>query len=150
MADNKIRSSKTASAVKNGGHVSSGGRAGSHNISQGRSKNSTVAKLWNMSKEQWNTNDNISGGLMPTPWQEYPKHVYPEPGNMKNYVHVNNEEEERLALGGDKIVREEDEHERLVALAGVKGVQADKRWGVPRLTKAIEDAGHDSSVNPFK
>ena len=150
MADNRIKNtSKTASAVKNGGHASSGGKAGSHNISQGRSKNSTVAKLWRVNKDQWNTN-NISGGLMPTSWQEYPKHVYPDQDNLKNYVQVNNEEEERAALGGITIVREEDEHERLVTLAGVKGVQVDKRWGLPKLTKAIEDAGHDSSVNPFK
>ena len=151
MADNKVKStSKTASAVKNGGHPSSGGQAGSHNISQGRSKSSTVAKLWQVNRDEWNTNDNMSGGLMPTPWQEYPKHVYPDPDNTKKYIQVNNEEEEQAALGGVLIVREEDERERLVTLAGVKGVQVDKRWGLPKLTKALEDAGHDSTVNPFK
>ncbi len=87
---------------------------------------------------------------MSNQYQEYPKFIYHDPTNSKGYVVVNNAHEERLATGGEEVISEETEHKRLHALAAVKGVQVDKRWGPAKLTKAIEDAGFDPTVDPFK
>ena len=78
-------------------------------------------------------------------YQEYPKHV-----TVNGTLHVCNslEEEEAVTAGGE-IVREADERKRLVALAGVNGVQVDGRWSVERLSNAITDAGFDATANPF-
>lgn len=87
-------------------------------------------------------------------YQEYPKMVYPngisdKRGKPMKGVLVRDESEERTALGGEAVVREEDERTRLVKLCEVNGVQFDKRWGVERLKGVLDGAGHDSSKNPF-
>ena len=80
---------------------------------------------------------------------EYPKHVYPHPDNPKHFVVVRSAEEERLALGHEEIPDEDAEHKRLLAVASVKNLKVDKRWGPAKLTKAIEDAGFDPTLDPF-
>ncbi len=80
---------------------------------------------------------------------EYPKHVYPDPEKPKNFVVVNSAEEESLALGNEEIINDDDERKRLLAVAHVKKVPVDKRWGPAKLTKSIEEAGFDPTLNPF-
>lgn len=86
---------------------------------------------------------------MPNQFQEYPKHVYPDPDDRKKYVVVNSEEEEHLALKGTPIVRDEDERKRLLAVAEVNDLQVDGRWSIGRMKKVIADAGFDPEANPF-
>lgn len=86
---------------------------------------------------------------MPYSYQEYPKHVYPNPDDRKAFVVVNSEAEETEAMGGKKIVREEDEKRRLIALAEVKGVKVDRRWSAEKMVHAITEAGFDASLDPF-
>lgn len=83
-------------------------------------------------------------------YQEYPKLIYNDPANPSAFVKVNNEDEEAAVLAGGRVLREEDERGRLVALAEVKGVQIDKRWKPERIAAAIKDAGHDPQADPFK
>lgn len=80
-------------------------------------------------------------------FQEYPKHVYPN-GPDKPYVEVRSAEEEAEAMRSGTVVREEEEHERLVVVATIKGVKIDKRWGVKRLRDAISEAGFDPDLDP--
>lgn len=80
-------------------------------------------------------------------FQEYPKWVQPPVGAA---VIVNDEDEEAEVMAtGELAPREEDERVRLYAVAEVTGTQIDKRWSLERIAKAIEDAGHDSTANPF-
>lgn len=91
-------------------------------------------------------------------YREYPKMVYPKGIDAKDDkgkpipgIVVNNDEEEaRVMNTGTPPVREADEIVRLTTLADVKGVQIDKRWGVAKLTAAIEAAGEDPTLDPFK
>ena len=83
-------------------------------------------------------------------YQEYPKHVYPDPHKPKHSVIVRNHDEERAAMGHEEIIDDEVEHKRLLAVAHVKKIKVDKRWGPAKLTKAIEDAGFDPTLDPFK
>lgn len=85
---------------------------------------------------------------MSNPYQEYPKHIYPDPERPTHYVVVRSEEEEAQAMGGEAIVRDEDERKRLLAVGEVKGVQIDGRWSVARMRKAVTDAGHDPDLDP--
>lgn len=87
---------------------------------------------------------------MPYQYQEYPKHVYPTPGNHKHYVVVNSAEEEHAAVGGEEVVNDEDERHRLLTVASVNKVVVDKRWGPAKIIKAIEAAGFDPTANPFE
>jgi hypothetical protein len=80
-------------------------------------------------------------------FQEYPKHVYPN-GPDKPYVEVRSEAEEAEAMGSGSVVREEEEQERLVQVATIKGVKIDKRWGVKRLRDEIKAAGFDPDLDP--
>ena len=93
-------------------------------------------------------------------YREYPKMVYPgtkdgKPevngkGQAKKGVVVNNEAEEAEAMStGETPVREGDEQARLQKLCEINGVQFDKRWGAPKLTKALTEAGHDPTANPY-
>lgn len=103
-------------------------------------------------------------------WQEYPKMVYPgskdggktpdrhptRPGVFaQTPVLVNNEEEERAALGGDveltdagdgtkTILTDEDKRQELIEKLTIAGVQFDKRWGLPKLEAAWEE--HENPV----
>jgi hypothetical protein len=91
---------------------------------------------------------------------EYPKMVYPgssdgKPktngkGQSEPGVLVNNaaEEAEVMATGAAP-VRDEDEQARLQTLCEINGVQFDKRWGAAKLTKALTEAGHDPTADPF-
>lgn len=83
-------------------------------------------------------------------FQEYPKHVYPNADKPKHFVVVNSAEEESVAMGNEEIIDDEVERKRLLAVAHVKKVPVDKRWGPAKLTKAIEDAGFDPTLDPFK
>jgi len=83
-------------------------------------------------------------------FQEYPKAVYPDHTKPKHYVIVHNADEERTVLGNEEVIDEEAERKRLLAVADVKKVAVDKRWGPARLAKAIEDAGFDPTLDPFK
>lgn len=65
-------------------------------------------------------------------------------------VLVADEREEAVIMASKPLVREADEIARLQKVAEIKGVQFDKRWGVKRLTDAIETAGHDAALNPFE
>jgi|GEM_PF-4674420 len=79
-------------------------------------------------------------------FREFPKFVTPDGGEP---VLVQNAEEEAEALKtGEAPIREEDERKRLIILAEVKGVQIDKRWSAARMTKTIEDAGFDPTLDP--
>jgi hypothetical protein len=70
-------------------------------------------------------------------------------GRLEDGVLVNNEAEEREALStGEAPVREGDELARLQKVAEIKGVTFDKRWGAPKLIKAITDAGFDPTLDP--
>lgn len=80
-------------------------------------------------------------------YQEYPKLIY---SDDKNYTVVYDANQEQQLLGGEEIIDEEDERIRLFAVAKIKNVQVDKRWGPAKLTKAIEDAGFDPTLNPFE
>lgn len=86
------------------------------------------------------------------PWsyQEYPKHVYPDPKNPKAFVEVNNAEEERAALSGDKLEDAEFERTKLLKIAEIKGVVIDGRWSDKRIRDAITKAGYDPTENPFE
>lgn len=95
----------------------------------------------------------------PVEYAEYPKAVYPgakdpsrpydDKGKPLPFVRVNNREEEDLVMGGDPIVREDDERKRLIKVAEVKGVRIDKRWNSDNLRAAIIGAGFDAELNPF-
>lgn len=80
-------------------------------------------------------------------FMEFPKHVYPN-GPDQPYVQVNSPEEEAEAMKNGRVVREDDEHARLVEVATVKGVKIDRRWKNERLREAIADAGHDPDLDP--
>lgn len=137
---------KTAKSVRFNGHSSSGG----HTV-QGISKNTASPKFTRVDHSRWHNSDGILGdNNMPYQFQEYPKHVYPDPEKPKHYVVVNNAEQESAALGNKEIIDDEVERKRLLAVAEVKKVPVDKRWGPAKLTKAIEDAGFDPTLDPFK
>jgi ribosomal protein L15 len=146
MSDAKSKSG-TAKAVSRGGHPSSGGHFGK--ATPGRALRQNNNPMSRLNRSRWDYDPGSNGGEMPYQFQEYPKHVYPNPHKLKEYVVVNSEDEERLALRGEEIVREDEERKRLVTLAEVNHVQVDKRWGIHKLTKALDDAGFDSSANPF-
>lgn len=52
-------------------------------------------------------------------------------------VIVNNDAERKIAEGGEKVYREEDERAELLQRLYVKGIQHDKRWGVDKLRAAL-------------
>ena len=83
-------------------------------------------------------------------YQEYPKHIYNDPKNPKAFIVVRSADEEHKALKNEEIIDEDVERKRLLAIAAVKILQVDKRWGPAKLTKAIEDAGFDPTLDPFK
>jgi hypothetical protein len=83
-------------------------------------------------------------------FQEYPKHVYPNPDKPKYCIVVYDADQERAALGHEEVIDDEVERKRLLAVASVKKVAVDKRWGPAKLSKAIEDAGFDPTLDPFK
>lgn len=87
---------------------------------------------------------------MKSQYQEYPKCIYNDPENPKIYVIVNSAKEEQQVLGGEEVIDEDEERVRLLAVASVKKVAVDKRWGPAKLTKAIEAAGFDPTLDPFK
>jgi len=101
-------------------------------------------------RSRWDNSPGSAGVEMQYQYQEYPKHLYLDPKNPKAFTVVNDADQERLALGGEEVINEEDERNRLLTLASVNSVQVDKRWGPAKLTKAIEDAGVDPTANPFK
>jgi hypothetical protein len=81
-------------------------------------------------------------------FREYPMMVYPEGNHRGAGVLVRSDEERDHAMGGHKVVRDEDRHARLVKVAHVKGVKVDKRWNSDRIAAAITDAGHDPDLDP--
>lgn len=139
MSEFKTKGAKTARSVRTNGHSSSGG----HALRQTSSR--AYRSRWNNSGD-----DCPTGGDALNQYQEYPKLVYTDALNPKKYTIVNSVEEETAAVGGGEIINYEAERERLLAVASVKGVQVDKRWGPAKLTKAIEDAGFDPTLDPFK
>lgn len=144
MTDTKIKSRTPGKTP--GGH-SGHGVTGRNSLRQSNNKNSALSKN---NRINWDFDDGATGGSMTSQYQEYPKHIYNDPKNDRKFVVVNSEEEERAVLGGKEVIREEDEHDRLVTLASVNNVQIDKRWGNVKITNAIEKAGFDPSANPFK
>jgi hypothetical protein len=95
----------------------------------------------------------------PYEFSEYPKMVYPDSadgkpkyngrGQAELGIIVNDEAEEAEVMKTKAApVREGDEKARLLKVCAVKGVPFDKRWGVEKLTTAIEDAGFDASLDP--
>lgn len=138
------RTAKTMQSVRSLGHGASGG----HNTGAGRVPGNRSA-LSRTNRPLWDLDDpdyQSGGDMADYQFCEYPKHV-----TVHGKLHVcQNAEEEETARAGETIVRDEEERKRLVALAEVKGVQVDKRWGLPKIAKAIEDAGHDPALNPFE
>lgn len=131
------------SSVRSNGHVSSGGHNG--RAARTAKQNSAYSRA---NRPRWDVSDgNPTGGEMVSQYQEYPKLIYTDD---KNYIVVQDANQERQVLGGEEIIDEEDERIRLFAVAKVKGVQVDKRWGPAKLTKAIEEAGFDPTLNPFE
>lgn len=87
---------------------------------------------------------------MPTPYQEFPKHVYPWPDDPKRYIQVRNEAEEAEAMAQGALVRPEDERKRLVAIAEVGGLtRFDRRWGIDRMIAELKNAGLNPDANPL-
>lgn len=151
MTEVKSKGSKTSGSVRSSGHTASGGHHGTVPWSvRSPSKPNNNSALSRANRPRWDVSDGLSGGEMPYQYQEYPKHVYPHADKPKHFVVVNSEEEERQVLGGEEIINEEHERHRLLTLASVKKVPVDKRWGPAKLTKAIEDAGYDPTLNPFE
>lgn len=139
MSD-KSKGAKTARSVRTNGHSSSGGHA--------MRQNSVFSRI---NRSKWNNSSDYSpGDGALNQYQEYPKLIYNDVKDPKKYVRVNSIEEETAATGGEEVINDEDERERLFAVAAVKGVQVDKRWGPGKIIKAIEDAGFDPALNPFK
>jgi len=139
----------TKSSVRSNGHQTSGG----HGI--GRSNNSRVtvkqnSALSRINRSRWDWSDGSNGDSAISQYQEYPKHVYNNPDKPKHYVVVNSASEEAQVLGGEEVIDDEVERVRLLAVAQVKQVKVDKRWGPAKLTKAIEEAGFDPTLNPFE
>lgn len=140
------KGARSAAQVRSVSHAASGG----HNLGKGTPARNQIIQArqlaWNITEDD----DEDEGDPMAAyAYVEYPKHVYPWPDEPKRFVQVNNADEEVTALAQGTIVREEDERKRLVALAEVKGVQVDGRWGLGRMEKALSDAGHDHTANPF-
>jgi hypothetical protein len=93
-------------------------------------------------------------------FSEYPKMVYPksEDGKTPTYngrgqaedgIIVNDEAEEAAVMATSKPpVREDEEIARLQKVCETKGVKYDRRWGVKKLTSAVEDAGFDPALDP--
>jgi len=134
---------KTARSVRSNGHPASGGHA---KTSPAITRQTAFSRI---NRTQWDV-PTSAGDNMPYQFYEYPKHVYPHPDKPKHYVVVNSAEEEKLALGGEEIISDEDERHRLLTVASVNKVPVDKRWGPAKITKAIEDAGFDPTLNPFE
>lgn len=130
-------------SVRTNGHAASGGHSSRATVKQ----NSALSRV---NRTRWDISDGITGDYMPNPYQEYPKHIYPDADKPKHYIVVNDAEQERQALGGEEVISEEAERSRLLAVASVNKVQVDKRWGPAKLTKAIESAGFDPTLDPFK
>lgn len=149
MAKDEIKSGKTAQSVRSNGHASSGGHA-DRSTTASKVAVRQVSALSRVNRIRWDVTDGITGGDMPYQYQEYPKHIYPDPTKPKHFVCVNDCNEERLALGGEEIIDDEHERHRLLTVASVNKIPVDKRWGPAKLTKAIEDAGSDPTLNPFK
>ncbi len=82
----------------------------------------------------------------PYEFVEYPKHVTID-GKV---IVCNDEDEEAQALASGKVVREEDERARMIAVADLYEIKVDKRWGLDKMAKAIRDAGHDPEHDPSK
>lgn len=142
--DRDMRSTaKTSRAMQTTTHSASGGHTKGPGIRPGSRNQIIKPPLWDNAPER------DSGGAM-TGYQEYPKHVYPDAARPKHYVLVNSEAEEEAAMQTGTVVRDADEKRRLIAVGEVKDVPIDKRWSLERMTKAITDAGHDASLDPFK
>lgn len=141
----------TRGSVRANGHVTSGGHAvGKANNARSTVRQNNASAYSRANRPRWDVTDGYSGDNMSYQYQEYPKHVYPDPENIKSYVIVNDANEEQQVLGGEEVIDEEDERERLLAVASVKKVPVDKRWGPAKLSKAIETAGFDPTLNPFE
>lgn len=137
---------KTARSVRSNGHTSSGG----HTI-RSTSKSTLNPKFSRVDHIRWTNSDGLPGdNSMSSQYQEYPKNLYLDPKNPRNYTVVRTPEEENLALGNEEIIDEEIERKRLLAVANVNNVPVDKRWGPAKLARAIEDAGFDPTLDPFK
>lgn len=147
MSEDTVKGSKTARSVRGNGHTTSGGHSFKATARGILKQNSALSRV---NRTRWDWSDGSPGDSMTFQYQEYPKYVYNDPHNSRSFVIVNSVDEERLAVGGEEIIREEDERDRLLALASVSGVQVDKRWGPAKITKAIEDAGFDPTSNPFE
>lgn len=131
---------KVAAAVRSVGHGASGG----HNRGAGRVPAPRSA-FSHMHQKNWD--DTPRGGdVSDYVFHEFPKHVTID---GKLFV-CNSEAEEDAARCTGQVVRDEDERKRLMALAGIKNVQVDGRWSVAKMSKAIADANHDPSANPFE
>lgn len=141
--DDETRSgAKTSRAMSATTHSASGGHTKGPGHRPGSRNQITRVPLW----------DNAPDGDCGTPmsgYQEYPKHIYPDAENPRHYVVVNSEAEEEALMQTGAVVRDADEKRRLCAVGEVKGVPIDKRWSAERMTKAIEDAGHDAALDPF-
>jgi hypothetical protein len=136
-------------SVKSNGSHSSGGKAG-HGVPVRQARSNNTSARSRVNQHRWDWSDGNNGDSMTYQYQEYPKHVYPHADKPKHYVVVNSAEEESQILGGEEIINDEHERVRLLTVAKVKNVPVDKRWGPAKLTKAIEDAGFDPTLNPFK
>lgn len=137
------KATSTAKSVRSNGHSASGGHTSKPTLRQ----NSAFSRT---NRFRWDYSDGVTGDNMTFQYQEYPKHVYNDPQNPKIYVVCLDAEQERKALGNEEIIDDETERKRLLTLASVKNVQVDKRWGPAKITKAIEDAGFDPTLDPFK
>lgn len=79
-------------------------------------------------------------------YHEYPKHIEV----AGHTITVNNEDEEREALGSGKLVDEASERKRLMEVVKVRNVPSvDGRWKIERIEAAIRNAGHDPAFDPF-
>lgn len=143
MLKNNIKD-KTARVVRNNGHPASGGHS---KTSPAITRQTAFSRI---NRNRWDTPDTISGDNMSFQYQEYPKHIYTDLSMPKSYVVVNSADEEQRVLGGKEIINDEAERHRLLTVAEVNKVIIDKRWGPGKITKAIEDAGFDPTLDPFK
>ena len=82
----------------------------------------------------------------PYEFVEFPKHVIV----AGRTITVNSEAEEAEALSQGKVVREEDERKRMLAVADLYGLQVDKRWRLDRIAEVIRNAGYDPEFDPSK
>lgn len=150
MSEETVKGSRgLKGSVRSNGHSSSGGHSATKTATnRGAIKqNSALSRI---NRSRWDWSDGNNGDSAISQYQEYPKHVYNNPDKPKHYVVVNSASEEAQVLGGEEVIDDEVERVRLLAVAQVKNVKVDKRWGPAKLTKAIEDAGFDPTLNPFE